>query len=318
MAANIETMFSVREKPWHYEMTKDKTKILQEAPTSAEAIKLAGLDWSVEKKAVYTGDSIEINGYFANTRNTDNKVLGIVTDRYKVVQNSEAFEFTDNLIGNDVHYETAGSLQGGKKIWLLAKMPETKVAGDVVEPYLCFTNSHDGTGAIKACMTPIRVVCNNTLNLALSTAKRMWSTGHKGNMEAKLAEAKYTLQLAETYMYELDKKADDLANVSVSIKQIATILDELFPVKDTDSDIKKKNVAEAKNEYFKCYNAPDLDKFIGSAWGAINAMADMADHAEPRRNTSNYSENNWGRIIDGHVMVDTFLIKLAQAAKVSV
>ncbi len=318
MAANIETMFSVREKPWHYEMTKDKTKILQEAPTSAEAIKLAGLDWSVEKKAVYTGDSIEINGYFANTRNTDNKVLGIVTDRYKVVQNSEAFEFTDNLIGNDVHYETAGSLQGGKKIWLLAKMPETKVAGDVVEPYLCFTNSHDGTGAIKACMTPIRVVCNNTLNLALSTAKRMWSTGHKGNMEAKLAEAKYTLELAETYMYELDKKADDLANVSVSIKQIATILDELFPVKDTDSDIKKKNVAEAKNEYFKCYNAPDLDKFIGSAWGAINAMVDMADHAEPRRNTSNYSENNWGRIIDGHVMVDTFLIKLAQAAKVSV
>lgn len=318
MAANIETMFSVREKPWHYEMTKDKTKILQEAPTSAEAIKLAGLDWSVEKKAVYTGDSIEINGYFANTRNTDNKVLGIVTDRYKVVQNSEAFEFTDNLIGNDVHYETAGSLQGGKKIWLLAKMPETKVAGDVVEPYLCFTNSHDGTGAIKACMTPIRVVCNNTLNLALNTAKRMWSTGHKGNMEAKLAEAKYTLQLAETYMYELDKKADDLANVSVSIKQIATILDELFPVKDTDSDIKKKNVAEAKNEYFKCYNAPDLDKFIGSAWGAINAMVDMADHSEPRRNTSNYSENNWGRIIDGHVMVDTFLIKLAQAAKVSV
>ena len=318
MAANIETMFSVREKPWHYEMTKDKTKILQEAPTSAEAIKLAGLDWSVEKKAVYTGDSIEINGYFANTRSTDNKVLGIVTDRYKVVQNSEAFEFTDNLIGNDVHYETAGSLQGGKKIWLLAKMQETKVAGDIVEPYLCFTNSHDGTGAIKACMTPIRVVCNNTLNLALSTAKRMWSTGHKGNMEAKLAEAKYTLQLAETYMYELDKKAIDLANISVNIQQIAAILDELFPVKDTDSDVKKKNVAEAKNEYFRCYNAPDLDKFIGSAWGAINAMVDMADHAEPRRNTSNYGENNWGRIIDGHIMVDTFLIKLAQAAKVSV
>jgi len=94
--------------------------------------------------------------------------------------------------------------------------------------------------------------------------------------------------------------------------------DGRYTVKDTDSNAKKKNVAEAKNEYFKRYTAPDIDKFIGTAWGAVNAMADMADHAEPLRNTQNYNENNWGRIIDGHVMVDIFLIKLAQATKVSV
>lgn len=174
MAANVESMFYVRKAPWHGLGT-----MVMEAPTSAEALSLAGLDWKVVQKELVTDDGTPVTGFKANLRETDNQVLGVVTDRYKVVQNEDAFAFTDSLLGEGVTYETAGSLQNGRRTWMLAKLP-TKyiISGDEITPYLVFMNSHDGTGAIKAAMTPIRVVCQNTLNLALSTAKRCWSTNH--------------------------------------------------------------------------------------------------------------------------------------------
>ena len=182
MPANVESMFSVREKPWHGLGT-----IVAEAPDSSAALELAGLDWTVTQKDIATADGGKIiPGFKANVRELDDKVLGIVTDRYKVVQNTEAFAFTDALLGEGVRYETAGSLQGGRRIWLLAKLPQQYIInGDEITPYLVFMNSHDGSGSIKVAMTPIRVVCSNTLNLALTKAKRCWSCNHIGNVEGK-------------------------------------------------------------------------------------------------------------------------------------
>ncbi len=177
MAANVETMFYTRQKPWHGLGT-----MVQEAPTSKDALILAGLDWQVIQKPIITEDGIPISGFKANLRETDNRVLGVVTDRYRTIQNHDAFAFTDSLLGEGVTYETAGSLQNGRRVWVLAKLPQRYIiSGDEITPYLVFMNAHDGTGAIKAAMTPIRVVCMNTLNLALSTAKRSWSTNHVGN-----------------------------------------------------------------------------------------------------------------------------------------
>lgn len=196
MAANVETMFSVREKPWHGLGT-----IIMEAPTSADALRLAGLDWEVVQEPIFTDFKESIEGYKANVRDSDRKVLGVVSDRYKVVQNSDAFSFTDELLGKGVRYETAGSLQGGKKIWLLARLPqEYIIAGERISPYLVFSNTHDGSGSVKAAITPVRVVCNNTLNLALSTAKRSFSIIHTGDIQDKIQEAKDTLFMAEEYM----------------------------------------------------------------------------------------------------------------------
>ena len=186
MSANVETMFYVREKPWHGLGT-----MVQEAPTSAEALKLAGLDWTVEARDMWLNGGYEpIPGYKANVRSSDNKVLGVVSNKYRIVQNADAFAFTDALIGGDVRYETAGSLLDGKKIWLLAKLPDSEICGDKTEPYVCFSNTHDGSGAVRVCMTPVRVVCNNTLNLALDTAQRAWSVRHVGDINSKLVEAR--------------------------------------------------------------------------------------------------------------------------------
>lgn len=181
MSANVETMFYTREKPWHGLGT-----MVMEAPTSAAALELAGLKWQVIQKPLATEDGISVPGFKANLRETDNQVLGVVTNRYKVVQNEDAFAFTDDLLGEGVTYETAGSLQNGRRIWILAKLPQRYIiSGDEITPYLVFMNSHDGTGALKAAMTPVRVVCQNTLNLALSTAKRSWSTNHVGGHQRK-------------------------------------------------------------------------------------------------------------------------------------
>ena len=139
MAANVETMFSTREKPWHGLGT-----IVEEAPASADALRLAGLDWNVVQKDIFTNHG-KVDGYKANVRDTDNQVLGVVTDRYKVIQNVDAFAFTDELLGEGVRYETAGSLQGGKKVWLLARLPrEYIISGERITPYLVFSNTHDG------------------------------------------------------------------------------------------------------------------------------------------------------------------------------
>lgn len=181
MSAEVETMFYLRKEPWHGLGTQ-----VMEAPNSREALKLAGLDWKVVQEPLITGAGDMVDGYKANVRNTDNQVLGVVGDRYRIVQNEEAFAFTDDLLGYGVRYETAGSLQGGKKVWMLAHMPqEYIIAGEHISPYLLFSNSHDGSGAVKVAITPIRVVCNNTLNLALNTAKRSWSAMHTGSIKAK-------------------------------------------------------------------------------------------------------------------------------------
>lgn len=305
MAANVETMMYVREKPWHGLGT-----MVMEAPTSADALRLAGLDWTVDQTPVYTDAGIEITGYKANRRNSDNAILGIVSDRYKIVQNTEAFEFTDALIGETengvVKYETAGSLCGGKRVWLLAKMPTQKILDDDVEPYMFFSNTHDGSGAIKVGLTPVRIVCNNTLNIALNTAKRQWSTKHIGNMQSKLEEAKLCLQLADKYMKGLNEEADRLANATLYKEQIDEIFNEMFPIDDDTTERKKNNINEFKNEYYMCYLRPDIAQFMNTAWGAVNAMSDVVTHSAPKRNTANYAENRWGKIMDGHAIFDQF------------
>ena len=202
MSANVETMFFTRVTPWHGLGTR-----VEEAPGSKEALVLAGLDWKVVQKPIVTEDGLPVNGFNANIRDRDSQVLGVVTNRYKVVQNEDAFAFTDKLLGEGVTYETAGSLQDGRRTWILAKLPQRYIiSGDEITPYLVFMNSHDGTGAIKAAMTPVRVVCQNTLNLALSTAKRSWSTNHTGDIKGKLEDARNTLLYADLYMGE-DRKS---------------------------------------------------------------------------------------------------------------
>ena len=307
MSHEVESMMYVREKPWHSLGVR-----VEEAMTSAEAIKIAGLDWEVHGKPIFTESGIQIPGYVANTRTSDNSILGVVTEKYKVVQNKDAFTFTDNLIGPDCRYETAGSLKNGKSVWMLAKLPETSILDDKVEQYLCFSNTHDGTGAVKVFCTPVRVVCNNTLNIALNGATRFWSCKHMGRMEDKLAEATHTLKLANKYMEELKANADVYAHTKFDMDKVKQVLVELFPINEDDTDRHKANMTKARNEFMVCYFMPDIEKFRGTQWGMINAASDFCSHVQPQRNTKTYQERNFERVVVGHPILDK-VVELMQA-----
>ena len=301
MAANVETMFYTRQKPWHGLGT-----MVQEAPTSREALELAGLNWRVIQKALLTADGHLVPGFKANLRDSDNQVLGVVTDRYRVVQNEDAFAFTDALLGEGVTYETAGSLQNGRRTWILAKLPQNYIiSGDEITPYLVFMNSHDGTGAIKAAMTPIRVVCQNTLNLALKTAKRTWSADHVGDIQGKMEDARYTLLYADQYMKELGKAIDALRRIKLSDRQVQEYIDALFPLPENATEAQTKNMLRLKEDMKARYHeAPDLKDVGKNGYRFINAVSDFATHSEPLRKRTNYKESLFARIVEGNVMID--------------
>ncbi|MGN8799132.1 DUF932 domain-containing protein [Candidatus Merdisoma sp. HCP28S3_D10] len=301
MAANVESMFYVRETPWHGLGTR-----VLEAPSSKEALGLAGLDWRVIQEPIYTGENEVIPGYKANIRDSDRKTLGVVTDRYKVIQNEEAFAFTDELLGEGVRYETAGSLQEGKRIWLLAHMPhEYIIAGERISPYLVFTNTHDGSGAVRVAVTPIRVVCNNTLNLALDTAKRSWSMIHTGDIQGKLAEARETLFMAQEYMDHLGAEFEALRAKEVSDRQVLEFIDLLLPKEEDFTPQQNKNVQRLRDDMkLRYFGAPDLKNLGRNAYRFINAVSDFATHAEPLRKTQNYKENLFSRTVEGNPLID--------------
>lgn len=302
MAANVESMmWTGRTAPWHGLGTR-----VMEAPNSKNALTLAGLDWKVVQEPIYTETNDLIPGYKANVRDTDNKVLGVVTERYKVVQNIEAFEFTDALLGEGVRYETAGSLQGGKRVWLQARLPrEYIITGERITPYLVFTNAHDGSGAIKTCLSPIRVICQNTLNLALADAKRCWSTNHTGDIKGKMEEAKNTLFMADKYMECLGKEIEALSRKQMSDKQVMEYIDILLPTDPRASDLQIKNINRLKEDVKRRYfEAPDLKDLGKNAYRFINAVSDFATHNLPLRKTSNYQENLFARTIEGNPFID--------------
>ena len=305
MAHEFESGFMVREPAWHGLGT-----IVENAPTSAEALQLAGLDWRVKSEPIFVGGK-EVPNYKANVRESDGTTLGIVKDRYSIIQNSEAFDFTDQLLGQGVTYETAGSLRGGKTIWLLARMDSTKILGDEILPYLCFTNTHDGSAPVRVCMTNTRVVCNNTLSLALRSAPRVWSARHMGDIKGKTLDAMETLRLANEYTVELGKFAEEMVKEKLSDRETKEIIDKMFPLPKDATERQKASVDATKADFMVCMLAPDLQNFLNTKWQIIQATADYVSHREPKRQTSNYKENVWGSLINGNYLLDRVMEAVA-------
>ena len=301
MAAHVESMFYTRVAPWHGLGVR-----VEEALNSEEALEKSGLDWTVIQRPIMTGDYNPIPGYKANIRQTDGRILGVVTDRYRVVQNHEAFAFTDALLGEGVRYETAGSLHDGKKIWLLAKLPDKYIIeGEQIDPYLVFSSSHDGSGSIKVCMTPIRVVCQNTLNLALSVAKRIWTTIHVGDLARKMDEAHCTLSLAHDYMGKLGAEFHRLNRIKIADTKVMEYIEMLLPMDDNPSDIHRKNVSRIRDDLkTRYFDAPDLKHIGKTGYRFVCAVSDFATHAKPLRETANYRENVFAKTVEGNPLID--------------
>jgi phage/plasmid-like protein (TIGR03299 family) len=256
----------------------------------------------VEQTPIFTSTNWAqpIPSYFANVRSDTKEVLGIVSDRYCVAQNKDVFAFADELIGTNsakCTYETAGSLFNGRRVFMLVNMPQGRILGDEYQPYLCLSNAHDGSSSLQVFLTGIRVVCNNTLTLALQTAKRKIAIRHMTNMDQRKDEAVRTLGAASKYFHDLEVFATMLAGRSVNITKV---LNRLFPDSQSMSKRQLNSNKEVKDIITTiCKQKDDLQNFKGSAWGAYNAIADYRSNAAPRRKTTTYGDSKMAMFLDG-------------------
>ena len=287
----VSSIFEADRQPIYNNLGVD----ISSAVDSATAIKLAGLDWNIIQSPVQVVDGNVIDGLYANIREDTGDVLGVVTQRYKVCQNTEAFSFVDNLLGNGVHYQTAGCLKDGKRVWMLAKMEDGndyKLSGDECMPYLMFTGDNTGKGGIRVCCTVTRVWCQNSLNLALKNAQRCWNVTHSGNLQMKLEQARETLNLTSRYLGALKEEVDIQTQIVIDPRFMTNFAQMLFPYKDDDSNIIKSRAEENRANLVGIYeNMSDIKKYRGTKYGAVLALSDFASHVAPARNTASFAEN---------------------------
>lgn len=283
----------------------------------SEALFVSGLDFTVRQENIQTSEAcpIPLDGFQANIKD-DGTPLGIVSTKYKVVQNADAFAFLDSLVKEGMKFERAGGLQNGRKVFVLARMPDKYIiSGEHISPYIVFINSLDGTGSIKILMTPVRMICLNMLNLALRSAVRSWSAVHSGNVSYKLEDAKNTLLYADRYMQELGVTIEELKQQPVSDAKVLELVDVLLPTNDSMSDTQRKNVGLQREDLLERYfHAPDLAMLNRTAYRFINAVSDHASHADPIRRRENYNEALFNRSVEGNALVDRAYHLLSAAA----
>ncbi len=318
MTHEIESIAWVGERPWH----GLGTEVLH-LMTSQEAIALAGLDWEVDLKEVFhrtDGRFTLIPDKLAVVRNTDQKALGVVGPRYQPVQNSQAFTFFDSLIGSQAVYETAGSLRGGKIVWMMVKVPGQFKVGkkDVYDQYLTLTNGHDGNWPVRVVLSSVRVVCMNTLNMALSNTIQSMSIKHTGDIKSKVLTAQKVFGAALEYFKEMKEVMDYLLTKRITEQQTVEYVKSLFPsqkkevqsetlldgviaasepssslddvIKRTRTDAYIEKIIEL-TESGKGTNLPGIK---GSLYGAFQAVTEFSDHYAPYRGALDKKlDSNW-------------------------
>ena len=290
------SFFSVKEKAWH-----GLGQIIRDYPTSGEAIKHAGLDYTVEKRKLFTFDNenqngdpdneiiipeIEVPGYFATMRTDTEQVLGLVGKDYEIVQNIDAFSFFDSIVrGDGIQYETAGALGKGEKIFITAKLPGYIKVGreDLIEQYLFLTTSHDGYGSITAAFTPVRVVCQNTLNAALRNHSNSIKIRHTANAKERLEQAHKVMGISNQLSVQLETIFNRWTQVRVTDPELQRLIQlAMVPNKEVLERIEKSELDELSTcfnnmcntvfDYAMSSPTQQTDTTKGTLFGAYNSV----------------------------------------------
>ncbi len=301
---------SVREKAWH-----GLGQIITDYPTSGEAIKYAGLDYVVEKRPIFTYDidnqegnpetdllipEISVPDYYATVRKDTDQVLGVVGKDYQIVQNVDAFNFFDEITGNKdgICYETAGALGKGERIFITAKLPDYIKVGkdDLIEQYLFLTTSHDGFGSIMAAFTPVRVVCQNTLNAALHNRSNSIKIRHTASANDRLKEAHKLLGITNRLAAELEQVFNYWSKISITDREVKRLVQlAMSPNKEVWENLKNgkeyklssafNNIVNNVMEYSLTSPTQQEATTKGTLFGAYNAVTGYF------QNVSNYKDN---------------------------
>jgi phage/plasmid-like protein (TIGR03299 family) len=311
MAHNLETngnevAFALRGTPaWHnlanrifnQDETVSTQLMLDEAKLSNWNVSLSPVadhipaEWNDSSGAQYVTRTNPFNG------GTD--VLSVVGSRYKVIQNEELFSFADNILDGDSRcaWESAGSLKNGKVVFGSLTVPREMVldpqgANDKTKLYLIVWTSHDGSVAVQAAITPVRVVCQNTLNLAMRSAKQSFKIRHTQTAEGKIQIARETLGLALGYFDEFEKEAQELFKQEITDKQFSDLIKTIYPKPEDKSKLaltKWENKVVLIDDLY--HNSPTNANIKGTKWGAFNALTERLDYFRSTRKSN--SESKW-------------------------
>lgn len=271
------------EKAWH-----GLGQVVSEAMTAEQAIKLANLDYEVEKTHIHyyaNGTPVQIDGYYATHRTDNGDYLGMVKSRYQIVQNRDAFGFFDAIIDQgEAIFETAGALGNGERIFLLAKLPDDlMIGGEKIEKYIMLMNSHDGSSSVIAGLTNIRVVCNNTLQAALKGLENKVSIGHNNTAKDKLKEAYRVMGIASQYATEVQDIFNRMTDVKMTEGQYREFFESVMKTDYKDAkrsqkqqaelSTKLKNMVDATTKFALTHHTQQTDEAKGTLWGAYNAIS---------------------------------------------
>jgi phage/plasmid-like protein (TIGR03299 family) len=285
------------EKAWH-----GLGQVVEGAMTSEEAIKLANLDYEVDKTKVFFNCGNpecynEIDGYFATYRKDTNDYLGMVKSRYEVVQNRDAFGFFDAIIDQgEAIFETAGVLGKGERIFVTAKLPDDfEIKGEKIEKYIVLTNSHDGTSSVIAGLTNIRIVCNNTLQAALNGLENKVSIKHTSGVQDRLKEAHRVMGIASKYSKEVEsyftKMSDFKMDEGQTIDFITKIMTPEYLQVPKDKEEEKqmstrlKNIIDSTVEFTLTHPTQTTDALKGNLWGVYNGVSGYYNYVKQYNNT---------------------------------
>lgn len=272
------------EKPWH--------GLGVEVPglmSVDEALTASHTDWAVEKVPCLSSyDMSPIEGKYATIRKDTGKPLGVVGEVYQPLQNRDAFRFMDTILGSgQAQIETVGALRGGKTVWAMAKMPESfeAVEGDEVKPYLLISNTHDGTKPAIVQFTTIRVVCNNTLTVAIHNGKKnSIRLKHTTTIDDRLEIAALTMSGAIAHFEEMREVVKQMARTSVSRVEVGAFMDAMFPQRfrkrrGSDQIVSIENKDRTKvTELIETGLGSDIPGVRGTLWGTYNAYTEWLDH----------------------------------------
>jgi len=283
MPANIDSIAYTGEVPWHKSGTR-----LDNPMTAEQAIEAGGIGWNVVKEPIYLDGErqIQVKDRFVIRREDrldalDGGQLGVVGRDYVPLQNKDAFSFLNPVVvGGRALYHTVGALNGGKQIWLLAKLPGViKVVGeDITEKFLLLSNSHDGSSAVRILFTPIRVVCQNTLNLALRATSGL-SIKHYSDVQQKVQESYRLLGIVKEAYDRAEITMKAMAKVSMTGDRLKQYFEAVQPIPSVDEEERLK-VQQRHHRWEELFTAGDgnsLSGVRGTVWAAYNGITQWVD-----------------------------------------
>jgi phage/plasmid-like protein (TIGR03299 family) len=299
-----ELNFNQLKKSWSFASHAEKAwhglgQIVENAMTAEEAIKLANLDYTVEKATVYMNTDESnyslVDGYYSTFRKDTKQYLGMVKSRYEVVQNTDAFGFFDSIIDSgEAIFETAGCLGNGERIFLLAKLPDDFVIGtEKIEKYIMLTNSHNGTSSVLAGLTNVRVVCNNTLQAALNGLENKVSISHIIGAKDKIKEAYKVMGIASKYNLEVEQSFNKMLDVKMSEGDLATYFTKVLKpdyisidgLTQNEMSMRLQNAVDMTLEFAYTHPTQKTVETTGTLWGAYNAISGVYNYGKNYKNS---------------------------------